>query len=1419
MNDDIEKRVVVNKDGSLSVEMRVRFRLQSDETVHWSTQIKKSPSLTNDSLNQSQPHYLQQGQSESCSDPDSTSFEPEAVDCSSQGALEENHCHCCYRQEQQYDLWKNPAHCHKQPVPPPHTSRETHTITRHTHSSSSSSSCNSRRVVRCRARLTNCGDASGSEHNQLVQEEMCVTEHVEHRVEQDGHVEVSRVSQCCSRSEVVAIENNLQAQNWKSDEEERPVTAVSTSSHVLRELKGDQDDEEDELPLSASRCCRSNESTPTPEIQTDDKPRSNASDHDQEEECQCEFAAAAIERAPSSKSKASRASCKSTKEEGEAAENVDEEVVSGLFDHSRLSASSLQSAASSTCPKCGGFKRQAHSKSNSRASNRSLSKILSPKPATPHSAEDDEADDAASDVSTQSNKSNLTSHRSATWKDGESRVPSAMSVKSDTGVDETEDVRAPSATLGTNKSHKSDHNGATAETVENRNPSVMSAKSAKSKSSNCIPVPDITPEEEAEGKNTSERAVSALSTKSSASAKTKVSVQSHKPSLRVTASSAAEEDKEAVVRTPSALSVKSNASAKKSRPASALSAKSTKSHVSEKSSGKSSPHRECSGAPDKEAAAEKEVQKDEEAARAASAISAMSNKSHKSDKTAERSPTPRSDAGKDGEDRGGTAMSTKSTKSNVSAKSNCNGNVEHSSVDSGEDGEKAEVRAASALSAKSALSVKSSRTNKSSRAASPAKVEEAEVDRVSSAMSGKSHTSAKSQMSNHTKTTANPDEDNGKKSERVASAISAKSKTSRKLNAVTIKTPEVVNAERPVSSASTKTEKSNMSSTSKPNGVEKEDAIESLVEANAPKSRSSNRTLSPRHAQALMPESAAGETRGLSALSVRSGKSAKSSRSKCSCGATSRGEKDNKELEENMEGSERAASVSSSKRLKRDLEDTSDSFASVSLVLPEDQGSESGKSDVSFCAKSKAATPEVPKCTTENEVEQTGSNNPPAMDIPTIETPGGDEDGDKQKIRVASTCSTRSTYSVKSTRSKKSSCSQCGKPTTQVDSNRVDSPEAKGSVKSVSTIKTSKKTAPDNRTVSAMSSVSAKSERKSLKNVDVEPSEESANDEKQSSNRAAKGEEESTDTKSKSSCRLQLESAASTKSGSKTVSKKTKDDIGSVQSIKSSPTKEEPAKSSSPAPQNSSRPGSKGDTCSESILSRSLSAADLLKEAMAATPPQSPRSKASKASCKLRSEKCTKSQRSKKEDPALTPSCLPNVSPHEVVSDWLRSIPVESSMLALEDEPNVEEQDEETEEKSVEHIGMEDGADGKDEDMAEDVKKTEERVGEEESPEAAHVESVETHIHPNALLNDSSLPRSWHSSAAVMKVLLSSSLGRCRSMPEVSSQRKIIEKSLVRLKYNYFVAFVGLSGIPSLRSQTQHFGQRVAGLCGPASAH
>ncbi|GLD64810.1 retinitis pigmentosa 1-like 1 protein [Lates japonicus] len=192
---------------------------------------------------------------------------------------------------------------------------------------------------------------------------------------------------------------------------------------------------------------------------------------------------------------------------------------------------------------------------------------------------------------------------------------------------------------------------------------------------------------------------------------------------------------------------------------------------------------------------------------------------------------------------------------------------------------------------------------------------------------------------------------------------------------------------------------------------------------------------------------------------------------------------------------------------------------------------------------------------------------------------------------------------------------------------------------------------------------------------------------------------------------------------------------------------------------------------------------DLLKETMAARP-QSQQSKASKTSDKTRSEKSAKCQRirnkkDQREELELTPACLPNASPIEVVSDWLRSIPANSSMLALGDELSEGEQEKEVEEKPEEVAKREKSP--KDERVDKEEKSEAEEgvekegeakcdaVEEEKSSDPAPGDAVGTSSEPNTQLpSGESLPRNWHSSAAIMKVLLSSSLGRCRSMPEVS---------------------------------------------------
>lgn len=1513
-NEDIEKRVLVNKDGSLSVEMRVRFRLQNDETLQWSTQIKKSPSLTNECcpLSQAPPHYLQQAQSESCSDPDSTSFDPEGVEAMQQ-VSDGSHCPCCYqRQEQQYDLWENPAHSHQHhPVPPQHTSRQTHTVMRQTHSSSSSSSGNSRRVVRCRARLSNCGGGSGSEQSQLLQEEMCVTEQVERRVkvEQDGdtRVEVCRVSRCCSRSEVVArksVEDELMVEEGG----ERPLSAISSSSRVLQSLKEDQDDD---LPPSASQCSHRNEPSPseTSGIHQDDKPAGNTSagseystEHtkqkDREEKgsravsaassCHCGAAtprstagAEEVDRAASSRM--SRASCRSSKakiptsEEEGAADDEDEEikrVVSGLSGCTGLSG---RSSASSVCHTCGGCKRGVNSVSSSRASQRyQHPPRASPKPDTPlfdqenaGNGSDDNGSDGSAE-STQSNRTNLTDHGriSAISNVQEGRASSAMSGASDLeAVGKEEDERAPSAASArshmSNRSHKSGCSGIK-QKEEERSPSAMSAKSHKSTCSCTGEGHDVKTREEAEGDNAVERALSSLSAKSGASVKLAIKVATP------TDDTAVEED-DTDKRAPSALSVKSSSSVKScksKRPDSAMSAKSAKSAKSNVSAKSGTSQRSARGhcmeavSPDADAADEAVVETtgqeevmevEERAASAMSAkshLSAKSNKSNKSSKVSERSLSPRSEPGGDLEKRATSQMSSRSVKSNTSAKSSksCNETAASPSLRAAEDkeNEENEERAATAASSKSHKSDCNENAGASSETedireegdenSSPAEEPTTTVaeDRTPSAMSGKSHMSArssKSQKSNRTTASPSPNEaddpsvetNEGEQEhlERGASALSVKSKSSHRSDAskksgspnpniVTINITEGADeegndaTERAPSAASVKSGKSSASSRrSNCNGAA--DAGKEVAEDSASSTKSSKhshgQTLSPRRSpqtqspkapttppsspqstgQQLLPGQAVGETRGPSALSVHSIKSSKSGKSKCSCGATSaKKEKEEEEKgEDNEEASERAASIlsSSTRRQRRETGGTEqplsrNSSGSVSLGLPEDQetaDSDSGKSSVSCHVnaerKSQVKTPDVPsrnlegresamsKKSNNSGSKSTLSHNPPAVDIPTIETPG-EEGGERKTVRAASAISSKSNRSHKS-------CGNCGvKAAAQtLDVNPKErhartSPTNAGTDLETGSVKSDSATKASDKSSSAGAKVRSKSSA-SIKNANAAKTtagDPGNNDsENQIVSRPASEAEEKEDDKAKS-----------------------------ISSIKTSTSqkKETTIKPSSPCLRPSSRPCSKVETCSESTLSHSLSAADLLKEVLAATRPHSRQSNASKKSDKPRSEKSRRSRHQlDQEELRLTPACLPNASPNEVVSDWLRSIPADSSMLELGDE--LHEEEEETaaaEEKSGEEAAKEEESpeDEKVEDEVEKVEaeeeKTEEAEGdaaeEEKGSDPAPGDAEETV--PCPMLRDESLPRNWHSSAAVMKVLLSSSTGRCQSMPEVS---------------------------------------------------
>ncbi|XP_018580786.1 retinitis pigmentosa 1-like 1 protein [Scleropages formosus] len=277
MNDDIEKRVLVNKDGSLSVEMKVRFRLLNDETLQWSTEIRKSIGTVNDSsLGKEDTRYLQHVKSESVSDPEfNAPCDTDAAFKNKQQPrhFEETHCHCCCNHCHEYDIWKNPLHGDSGPV---------------RNINSSSSSASSQKIVCKKASVDSMHTMSQSSEEyteRVVQKATCYQQTVEGG---DTRVEYCTISRCCSRGEICASsakcgsrasteekcespENvetrsnsvaSLASRCSQKDQvsvkitqvsEERPVSAISNSSKVLEALREDDDDDDDDLPPSVSR--------------------------------------------------------------------------------------------------------------------------------------------------------------------------------------------------------------------------------------------------------------------------------------------------------------------------------------------------------------------------------------------------------------------------------------------------------------------------------------------------------------------------------------------------------------------------------------------------------------------------------------------------------------------------------------------------------------------------------------------------------------------------------------------------------------------------------------------------------------------------------------------------------------------------------------------------------------------------------------------------------------------------------------------------------------------------------------------------------------------------------------------------------------------------------------------------------------
>lgn len=1186
--------------------------------------------------------------------------------------------------------------------------------------------------MRCRARLSKCSGGSGSEPGQLIREEMCVTEQVERTVdvEQNGdtHVEVCRVSRC---SEVVALDSNLHPFSGKSgedglmmeDEEKQPMSTVSSSSHVLQLLKEDQDDD---LPPSASQCSCRDEPSPTSE--TGPVCSCHSKHHSQVEgESRAGFdrsfsrcraptphSAADADEPQTFKPTTSRASCRSDDEE--------EEIVRVVSSLSGQTDGSLQS---SFCSHCGGFKRPINSVSNSRSSRRSH-----------HSQNDDDEgnddDDVVSNVSgvsAKSNQTNLSNHVT------QSRACSALSNPETKDKDRTS-VRSRRS----NRSHKSgcnDTTGLSEDHAGERSPSAMSAQSTKSqKSSNNGATEDTDVRKKVEELGDHDRALSPLSAKTEASSKTA-------PSVKLYINDASQSD-----------SMTGEDGSTDNRPASVKSNVSVKTNQSRQSNCS-----RCAAAesPWTDGAASDKLQEEskETEEKAASANSRPPSKA--TDRSISSGSNPEDSNRSMSKMSGQSGQSNASAKSTKSHRSNCGVtqtvtttlNVREGEDKDGvaieEQKQWAESIASTTKSAENQVPTSESRdTTENDEDQEKAEITSTEKR----AMSGKSKSTTKSSSPQKSNCSSPVDPKNDDELERATSAMSAISKSSAK-------SPHSSGNSRPTSVSPQR------SSPNAATHAETTDADNRI----SPKSTHSQKIHSP---TVLPPPSSnprspvqqlLHETRGPSALSVHSVNSAKSARSKCSCGDAS----SNKETEEeedkdvkSEELSERPANVlspASTKRMRKGSGGTEEplsqnSLGSISIALPGDNASsDSWKSSVSGRHRVKTRSPNVAGNDVDelsesvvsqkfNFNESKSTHDLPIINIDTLKTPGQSQEGGEQNpVRASSAATSKSSRSHKSCNCSVKSGSSRSKGRGVEEQEDRPLPTASSARAQVKHSKT-----PERDSVKNVCRLTSKAKTKE----DID------------NNKASS-------IPSKSPCCLSPDAAPlddSVKSP-KTTSN------GSVKSS-GSKKKVEPTKSSSPCPAANTSPASKLDTCSGSTLSQSLSAADMLKESVAAARPSSHQSKTSKTSHKAWSARHQeKENKTSSGDLELTPTCLPNASPNEVVSEWLKGIPANSSMLDLSDDLHVEDEQEKVEENPVEEAAEGEGPEDKTLDEEEKSKRGEEIEEKELKVKGAAAETVVASQPNIPLMSTESVPRNWQSSAAVMKVLLSSSLGRCQSLPEV----------------------------------------------------
>ncbi|XP_073529986.1 retinitis pigmentosa 1-like 1 protein [Phyllobates terribilis] len=263
LNDDIEKKVHVNKDGSLSVEMKVRFRLLNEETLQWSTQIKKSSTIGKAKCEQLclYDENMKMGElnTENYSETDESFYPCDGDSYTSKindVGTEDMYCSHCGMQCQEYDIWKNPMHINQQED---YVKRATW----QTRSSTSSTSSRHRLVCNEKASIDSLHSMSSEEYTEhIVQKSSHYSEIKENG---DTTVTYSTVSQCASRSGRSTVASNVDAVS--DNEQTKRCRSQSKSSSSLKSqgsLKNQQSEEQCSHRSHADSSEECIEASPTP---------------------------------------------------------------------------------------------------------------------------------------------------------------------------------------------------------------------------------------------------------------------------------------------------------------------------------------------------------------------------------------------------------------------------------------------------------------------------------------------------------------------------------------------------------------------------------------------------------------------------------------------------------------------------------------------------------------------------------------------------------------------------------------------------------------------------------------------------------------------------------------------------------------------------------------------------------------------------------------------------------------------------------------------------------------------------------------------------------------------------------------------------------------------------------------------------